>query len=653
MATAYTSLLGLALPATGELSGTWGDTVNNYITSYLDSSIAGGLAVSLTADTALTKTTNSSLGSSSSQYAILNVTPNASTWSLTVPAASKMYVVNNLSGTYTFVFKALGQTGVTISTSEKCIVAFNGTDFVKIGSTVPISTVTVPQGGTGITSGTSGGVPYFSGSTTIASSAALAASAIVLGGGAGTAPATTTTGTGVVTAIGNAVNNTSGLVTQTATLTSSALLLGGGASTGIASTTTGSGVVTALGVTTNAASGIVVKDANANITTNSTFNGFTSVAASVSLITLTASSTPVYSITGSGGQTIQLPNATTLPNGAIFSFNNNQSSGAITVNNNSSTLVASIPSGAYVTVVLLSNATAAGSWDRHDQSPSNVSWSTNTFSYPGAISSATWNGATVGIAYGGTNSTATPTAGGISYGTSTAYAFTSAGTSGQPLISAGASAPSFGNLSTAAGGTGLSGATPFTSSGIVYASSASALASGSGLTFDGTNFLTTGSATATRFVPSGSTVATNGMYLSTTNTLNFSTNSTNRLTLTSAGYTQPVAYADTVVAAGNTGTALTLTCTSGNVFTATLTGNATITLSAPIATGSSSLTLILTNDATASRTIAWAGGTFKFPGGAASLSRTTTANATDIWVFFTPDGGTTWYGNISMKNMTT
>jgi hypothetical protein len=50
--------------------------------------------------------------------------------------------------------------------------------------------------------GTSGGVPYFSSASTWASSAALAANALVIGGGAGVAPATTTTGTGVVTALG-------------------------------------------------------------------------------------------------------------------------------------------------------------------------------------------------------------------------------------------------------------------------------------------------------------------------------------------------------------------------------------------------------------------------------------------------------------------
>ena len=122
--------------------------------------------------------------------------------------------------------------------------------------------------------------------------------------------------------------------------------------------------------------------------------------------------------------------------------------------------------------------------------------------------------------------------------------------------------------------------------------------------------------------------------------------------VTTGSYIKAIGFADTVTALGNTGTAINLDVTSGGVFTATLTGNATITLRYPVSSGSSSFTLILSNDATPSRTVAWAGGSFKFPGGAASLSRTTTANAIDIWVFFTPDGGTTWYGSIPMKNMT-
>jgi hypothetical protein len=54
---------------------------------------------------------------------------------------------------------------------------------------------------------------------------------------------------------------------------------------------------------------------------------------------------------------------------------------------------------------------------------------------------------TLPIANGGTNSTAAPTAGGAVYGTGTAFAFTAAGTEGQVLTSAGASAPVWSGIS--------------------------------------------------------------------------------------------------------------------------------------------------------------------------------------------------------------
>lgn len=63
---------------------------------------------------------------------------------------------------------------------------------VANGTTTPAFSIT----------GTSGGIPYFSSTSTWATSAALAANALVVGGGAGAAPSTVTTGTGVVTALG-------------------------------------------------------------------------------------------------------------------------------------------------------------------------------------------------------------------------------------------------------------------------------------------------------------------------------------------------------------------------------------------------------------------------------------------------------------------
>lgn len=56
---------------------------------------------------------------------------------------------------------------------------------------------------------------------------------------------------------------------------------------------------------------------------------------------------------------------------------------------------------------------------------------------------------TLPIANGGTNSTATPTSGGVVYGTGTAYAITTAGTSGYALVSNGSSAPSWQNVTNA------------------------------------------------------------------------------------------------------------------------------------------------------------------------------------------------------------
>jgi hypothetical protein len=227
MATAATSLLGLALPVTGELSGTWGDTVNNSITSLVDSAIAGTTTISSDADVTLTTTT---LAANTAREAILLWTASGTvTRNITAPAQSKAYIVINATGsTQSIVLRGAGPTtGVTIVAGEKALCAWNGSDFVKIATSVAdgVTTITfgstgltpstatsgavtvagtlaVANGGTGLTAGTSGGVLAYTAAGTLASSTALAASALVIGGGAGVAPSTTTTGTGVVTALG-------------------------------------------------------------------------------------------------------------------------------------------------------------------------------------------------------------------------------------------------------------------------------------------------------------------------------------------------------------------------------------------------------------------------------------------------------------------
>ena len=70
-------------------------------------------------------------------------------------------------------------------------------------------TLAVGNGGTGLTAGTSGGIPYFSATNTLASSAALTANLPVIGGGAGVAPS-----------VGTRSGNTTQFVTTTGAQTS-------------------------------------------------------------------------------------------------------------------------------------------------------------------------------------------------------------------------------------------------------------------------------------------------------------------------------------------------------------------------------------------------------------------------------------------------
>ena len=184
MTTAYTSLLGLALPVTGELSGTWGDTVNDYITSYVDAAVEGTQTISGSQTAVTLSTTNGSSlsqagsgATGSAQYAVINCTGNpASLLTITVPASSRNYIVINATSTSQSV-KIVGAgptTGVTLVSGEKAIVAWDGSDFVKVATSVAdgVTSVDVSGGTTGLT--TSGGPVTSSGTITLAGTLAIA-----------------------------------------------------------------------------------------------------------------------------------------------------------------------------------------------------------------------------------------------------------------------------------------------------------------------------------------------------------------------------------------------------------------------------------------------------------------------------------------------
>ena len=116
-------------------------------------------------------------------------------------------------------------TGVTsVSMTVPAFLSVSGSPVTSNGTlevTLSGSPLPTANGGLGITSGNSGGIPYFSSTSSIASSSALAANAIVVGGGAGISPSTVTTGANVLLALANNVNANAGITTTTgvATLT--------------------------------------------------------------------------------------------------------------------------------------------------------------------------------------------------------------------------------------------------------------------------------------------------------------------------------------------------------------------------------------------------------------------------------------------------
>jgi len=216
--------------------------------------------------------------------------------------------------TYTAGVSVFSSAGVVSSVAPSTtgnVLTSNGTTWVSspagsgsgtvtsVGFTGGIITVATPTTTPAFTvAGTSGGIPYFSSASTWATSAVLAANALVVGGGAGVAPATVTTGTGALTALGIAVGSAGAFVTNGGAL--------GTPSSGVATNLTGTASgLTAGNVTTNAnLTGSVTSVGNATtVVTNANLTGMvTSVGNAAVLGSFTSANlaTALTDETGSG-----------------------------------------------------------------------------------------------------------------------------------------------------------------------------------------------------------------------------------------------------------------------------------------------------------------------------------------------------------------
>lgn len=277
----------------------------------------------------------------------------------------------------------------------------------------------------------------------------------------------------------------------------------------------------------SAAGTLVVRDANQNAFAQNFVSAATSFPTNGGTVSLTNASPRTWIFNGSNTQTMKLPNATTLTIGTTFSSNNN-STGAITVVDNGSNVLAVVPPGGSTIFVASSTANANGVWDAHAYlGHTNVSgtsvtgFATSTPNW--GIVIATTTGAQLGLTDDGTNEWALRAVGGALYVATSTYSATSSksafylDTNGTPTFSAlptGCVLSTAGTLSVVGttcnsgtvtsitAGTGLTGGTITTSGTIALDLTAQNIWTGASTTFTGgitINRATTTSATTTNF----------------------------------------------------------------------------------------------------------------------------------------------------------
>lgn len=156
MPSTYTSSLRLVLPATGELSNTWGTVFNAGATSLIDSSIAGTASITMTAANYTLTSSNGASDEARAMFLVLGGTPGAS-YQVICPAVSKLYFVTNNTGFAQTVKTAAGS-GISVPNGARITLRCDGTDVLEaqnyFGSLTLGSPLATAQGGTGSTSTT-------------------------------------------------------------------------------------------------------------------------------------------------------------------------------------------------------------------------------------------------------------------------------------------------------------------------------------------------------------------------------------------------------------------------------------------------------------------------------------------------------------------
>jgi len=133
MTTQYTSTLKLALPVQGELSGTWGDVVNDNITSMIEQAIVGRAVINTWSSNSHVLTTADGT-TSESRCAMLEFTDTGTnlTGAATVvcPTVAKIYIAKNASG-QAATLKTSGGSGIAVPNGKTMLLFCDGTNVLE------------------------------------------------------------------------------------------------------------------------------------------------------------------------------------------------------------------------------------------------------------------------------------------------------------------------------------------------------------------------------------------------------------------------------------------------------------------------------------------------------------------------------------------